>query len=115
MEYFNRYQVKPGDKVRLRDLDPGDTGPGVTREQTVAELPGLREKLLELQFRLFNERRQSLLICLQAPGAAGKDGTIKHVLGAFNPIGCRVVSFKKPGRMAGERDYLWRVHLAIPA
>ena len=73
--------------------------------------PGLRQ----LQDLLYADRRQSLLICLQALDTGGKDGTINHVLGAMNPQGCRVVAFKQPSATELAHDFLWRVHPAAPA
>jgi PPK2 family polyphosphate:nucleotide phosphotransferase len=71
--------------------------------------------MFELQFRLYAENKQALLIVLQAMDAGGKDGTIRHVMGGLNPQGCRVSSFKKPVGEEAQHHFLWRVHKAVPA
>ena len=72
------------------------------------------EKLRQLQYLLFAEGKRSLLICLQALDAAGKDGTINHVLGNMNPQGTRVHSFKVPSQEEAAHDFLWRIHKQTP-
>lgn len=80
-----------------------------------------RERLLEnrtaisdLQNALFAEGKQSLLVIFQAMDAAGKDGTIRHIFTGVNPQGVVVTSFKQPSELELSRDYLWRVHMAVP-
>jgi PPK2 family polyphosphate:nucleotide phosphotransferase len=115
MSYLKRFRIKPGSKVKLKDFDPRYKDPDVTREQAAEALQKCRERLWDLQTLLSSERQRSLLICLQALDAGGKDGTIKHVLGGLNPQGCRVAAFKKPGMREEARDYLWRAHVVVPA
>ena len=67
-----------------------------------------------LQFQLYAEQKRSLLICLQAPDAGGKDGVIRHVISAMNPQGCRVVGFKQPSTLERSHDFLWRVERETP-
>jgi polyphosphate kinase 2 (PPK2 family) len=110
-----RFRVEPGGRVALADLDPADTG-GVAGEQaTGREYDTLSERLSSLQERLHAEERRSLLIVLQGTDAAGKDGTIKHVLRGTNPAGVRVHSFKEPSNDELAHDFLWRYHQATPA
>jgi PPK2 family polyphosphate:nucleotide phosphotransferase len=108
--------VHPGHRVDLASIDPGSTGgaPG-EREQTEAALPGLTDRLRDLQDRLWAESRRSLLVILQAVDAGGKDGTIKHVFEGVNPQGTRVASFKEPTPRELAHDFLWRVHAVAPA
>jgi len=90
-----------------------------------AELPEddeLREKtkdllkrLGELQAMLYADARHALLVVLQARDAGGKDGTVRKVFGACNPLGCQVTPFKVPTPLELSHDYLWRVHQAVPA
>ena len=63
---------------------------------------------------LHAQASQGLLIVLQALDAAGKDGTIRHVMGAFNPMGCSVADFKAPTPLELSHDFLWRVHPHAP-
>jgi len=72
------------------------------------------EKIVALQDRLYAEQKTGLLIVLQAMDAAGKDGTIKHVMGAINPQGCRVTSFKTPTSEEHAHDFLWRCIPSLP-
>ena len=67
-----------------------------------------------LQFQLYGEQKRSLLICLQAPDAGGKDGVVRHVIGSMNPQGCRVVPFKQPTAEELAHDFLWRIEKQTP-
>src|ERR687894_116880 len=110
---FARHRVEPGEPVVLAEEDAGDTG-GLAEEEIRADLHGLQEQIIELQERLFAEERQSLLIVLQGIDAAGKDGTVKHVLAGTNPSGVRVYSFKQPSVDERAHDFLWRYHQHTP-
>jgi PPK2 family polyphosphate:nucleotide phosphotransferase len=105
--------VKPGSKVDLDRLDPAAT-PGYDRESAEAVLAKGLERLESLQERLYAESKRRILIVLQGIDAAGKDGTVKHVMTAFNPAGVSVVSFKVPSEVERAHDYLWRVHPHVP-
>src|SRR5215210_7288420 len=75
----------------------------------------LLDRLTELQAMLYADGRYALLVVLQARDAGGKDGTVRKVFGACNPLGCQVTSFKAPTPLELSHDYLWRVHQAVPA
>jgi len=75
----------------------------------------LLARLGELQAALYADARYAVLVVLQARDAAGKDGTVRKVFGACNPLGCQVTSFKTPTPLELAHDYLWRVHQATPA
>src|SRR5207248_1833042 len=115
MNYSKRFVVEPGAKVKLHKIDPGYIDPDVTEKDALAETKKLCKNLRKLQASLYSEKKRSLLIVLQALDTGGKDGVINHVLGTMNPLGCRVVSFKKPGPAEAARNYLWRVTLFLPA
>ena len=89
---------------------PGLDGKSAAAEQLARNL----ERLAELQYRFYAEGKRSLLIVLQAMDAGGKDGTIRHVMGALNPQSCRVTSFKVPSAEERAHDFLWRIHQAVP-
>ncbi|HUJ52869.1 MAG TPA: polyphosphate kinase 2 family protein [Steroidobacteraceae bacterium] len=114
MSYLEQFKVRPGSAVRLKDVDPAFKDHHQSREAAEKEIEQYRKRLLELQEMLYVERRRSLLICLQALDTGGKDGTIKHFLGAMNPQGCRVVAFRQPSAEEAAHDFLWRVHRAAP-
>ena len=84
------------------------------KEQTKKELTKLKLQLEELQNLLFAEGKHALLVILQGMDASGKDGAIKNVFDAVNPMGCRVVSFKAPTDLESKHDFLWRVHQHVP-
>jgi PPK2 family polyphosphate:nucleotide phosphotransferase len=106
--------VKPGSRVQLTKFDAGETY-GWTREAADSEQRTYEEQLTELQERLWAEGKHALLVCLQGIDAAGKDGTIRHVMDAFNPQGCSVTGFKVPTDQELRHDYLWRIHKETPA
>lgn len=114
MDYLKRFRVPPGHRVRLKNYDPGFTGKDADKDSAVAEMQKLGKRLDDLQFRLYSEQKHSVLICLQAPDAGGKDGVVRHVLGSMNPQSCRVASFKQPSAEERAHDFLWRVERQSP-
>jgi PPK2 family polyphosphate:nucleotide phosphotransferase len=115
MNYLNRFRVEPGSKVNLGKIDAGFRDQHESHEHALPEIETYRQKLRDLQYLMYAENRRSLLICLQGRDAAGKDGTINHVLGAMNPQGCSVTGFKVPSAEESAHDFLWRYHRAVPA
>jgi PPK2 family polyphosphate:nucleotide phosphotransferase len=110
-----RHRVEDGSQFRLKDHDPGDTGgQKIDKDEAHALLVGGVEALSELQEKLYAQGQWALLCVLQAMDAAGKDGTIKHVMSGVNPQGVEVTSFKAPGPEALEHDFLWRSNRALP-
>jgi len=102
--------------VDLGAIDPRSTaGTGGDKHEVETDFDRLHASLAGLQERLYAESEQSLLVVLQAIDAGGKDGTIKHVFGGFNPASCRVASFKVPSEEERAHDFLWRVHAKAPA
>jgi PPK2 family polyphosphate:nucleotide phosphotransferase len=110
-----RWRITPGAAVDLDAIDPASThgGPGDKRATNEA-IKELRDRLAELQGRLYAESDRSLLVVLQALDAGGKDGTIKHVFMGVNPQGCTVTSFKQPNDHERAHDFLWRIHQNTP-
>jgi PPK2 family polyphosphate:nucleotide phosphotransferase len=110
------HRIEPGRGIDLSKLPTLDTSaaPG-DKAVTVAALEGLAQRLAELQEVLYAERRRRVLVVLQGLDTAGKGGIIEHVIGAVNPVGLRVTSFKAPTEEERARDYLWRVHAHVPA
>ncbi len=106
-----RFIVKPGERVRLADRDPGET---LGTRKDPAAVKHNSDKLRKLQQVLYADRRYALLIILQALDAGGKDGTIRHVMSGVNPQGCEVTSFKAPTSEELDHDFLWRIHKATP-
>ena len=113
MNYSKSFRVKPGRKVKLAEIDPNFHDQHESESSAKAEIANYQDKLRDLQFLMYAEDKRSLLICLQAMDAGGKDGTIRHVMGAMNPQGCRVQAFKPPSVEEAAHDFLWRVHKAV--
>ena len=113
-DFANPYRVTNGKKFRLKDYDPGDSGPLKSKEGAVDLLRRGVERLAELQDRLYAQDRWALLLVFQAMDAAGKDGTIKHVMSGLNPQGCQVYSFKSPSSEELDHDFMWRTSKAVP-
>ena len=106
-------RVEPGSKVRLDELDPEATH-GHDKGGSESDLKAGLRRLADLQDRLWAEQKHPILVVLQGIDAAGKDGTIRHVMSAFNPQGCPVTPFKAPTTVEAAHDYLWRVHQRTP-
>ena len=113
-DFRERFEVRPGKKFRLRDRDPEDTTFVKDRDIGLAMQQKNTGKLVDLHDRLYAEQKHALLIILQGMDAAGKDGTIKHVMSGVNPTGCAVTSFKVPTEEEAAHDFLWRIHKAVP-
>ena len=112
---LDRIRITDGRSFRLRDHDPGDTGGHlVDHADQPALLAAGVARLSELQALLYAEHSWSLLCVFQAMDAAGKDGTIKHVMSGVNPQGIQVTSFKAPGQEALDHDFLWRSNREMP-
>lgn len=110
------YRVTHGKKFRLKDVDPGDTGDLKSEDKPRAReaLQVGIEALANFQDILYAQERWSVLLIFQAMDAAGKDGTIKHVMSGINPQGCQVFSFKAPTSVELSHDYLWRCLKSLP-
>jgi PPK2 family polyphosphate:nucleotide phosphotransferase len=114
VDYRKKFVVEPGTKVRLSKVDPSYTGKHETHEKAVPEIQANIERLGKLQYLLYADGSQSLLVVLQALDAAGKDGVIRHVFTGMNPQGTSVFGFKQPSREEAAHDFLWRAHMRAP-
>jgi PPK2 family polyphosphate:nucleotide phosphotransferase len=108
------YQVQPGERVNLTDINPDESENYTSKKDVAHELKLHRRRIRKLQERLYAENQHSLLIILQAMDTGGKDGTIKHVFREVNPQGCQVWSFKQPSYEEASHDFLWRYHHRVP-
>jgi PPK2 family polyphosphate:nucleotide phosphotransferase len=116
-KYIKRYVLQDGKQFRLKDHDPGDTH-GLKSEdkpEAKAYVTNGVQRLSELQDMLFAQSQWGLLLIFQAMDAAGKDGTIKHVMSGVNPQGVDVYSFKAPSSEELAHDYMWRTNRCLPA
>ncbi|WP_411867626.1 polyphosphate kinase 2 family protein [Vulcanococcus limneticus] len=115
-ELSRPFRVEKGETFRLKHVDPGDT-----QEFTAEDKPRAKEALAlgvellaDFQDLLYAQDRWALLLIFQAMDAAGKDGTIKHVMSGVNPQGCQVTAFKAPSAVDLDHDFLWRCNRALP-
>jgi len=114
-KFIEPLRVEPGSKVKLaKDFDPGYKASFLKKKDGATILEAGVAVLTEYQDRLAAQDSWGLLVCLQALDAAGKDGTIRHVMSGVNPQGVRVHSFKVPSAEELDHDYLWRYSLRLP-
>jgi PPK2 family polyphosphate:nucleotide phosphotransferase len=121
-DIIDLFRVPTNGKVRLKDFDPGwkqsvefeNLGKDAIKERAKEVLAQNLADLAEAQDLLYADDRYAVLIVLQAMDAAGKDGTIKHVMSGVNPQGCQVFSFKKPSAEDLDHNFLWRYSKSLP-
>jgi PPK2 family polyphosphate:nucleotide phosphotransferase len=114
-DFVGQFRVKPGSRVKLaRDFDPAFKGGVEKKKDGVALLEEGVQLMAEYQARLAAQDTRGVLVVLQAMDAAGKDGTIKHVMSGVNPQGVSVHSFKVPSAEELDHDYLWRYARNLP-
>jgi PPK2 family polyphosphate:nucleotide phosphotransferase len=108
------YRITQGEKFRLKDHDPEDTGGLKDKHETHGLLQHSVEMLRHLQEKLYAQNRWGMLVIIQGMDAAGKDGLISHVMSGVNPQGCDVWSFKTPSSQELDHDFMWRCHKVAP-
>jgi PPK2 family polyphosphate:nucleotide phosphotransferase len=108
------YRITQGEKFRLKDCDPGDTGGLEDKHGAHGLLQHSVEMLRHLQEKLYAQNRWGMLVIVQGMDAAGKDGLISHVMSGVNPQGCDVWSFKEPSKEELDHDFMWRCHKVAP-
>jgi PPK2 family polyphosphate:nucleotide phosphotransferase len=121
-DLIERLRVPPGKKIRLEDYDPGwaqtkelkELGKDAVKARAQEILAQNLTDLAEAQEILYANDVYSVLVCLQAMDAAGKDGTIKHVMTGVNPQGVQVFAFKAPSPEELDHNFLWRYMRALP-
>lgn len=114
-KYVKPFRITKGKNFRLKDFDPGDTcGLKMDKGEAAKLLQRGNVWLAEEQEMLYAQDRWSLLLIFQAMDAAGKDGTIKHVMTGVNPQGCQVFSFKQPSSEDLDHDFMWRYAKSLP-
>jgi len=114
MNYRKKFLVEPGSKVRLAKIDPSYSGKHGSHKKAIPEIEKQIARMDRLQYLLYADANQSLLIVLQGLDAAGKDGVIRHLFTGMNPQGTSVVGFKQPDKAEAAHDFLWRAHNRAP-
>src|SRR5712664_1261153 len=115
-KFAKPFRITKGEQFRMKDVDPGDTLAFKAEAKPHAKeaLAIGVQALAELQDKLYAQNKWAVLLIFQAMDAAGKDGTIKHVMSGVNPQGCQVFSFKSPSAQDLNHDYLWRCMTSLP-
>lgn len=113
-EFVKPFRIVDGSHFRLKDFDTAETLGLESKQQAQKTLERGILRLADLQEKLYAQDRWAILLILQAMDAAGKDGTIKHVMSGVNPQGCRVTSFKAPSTEELQHDFLWRTSRSLP-
>jgi PPK2 family polyphosphate:nucleotide phosphotransferase len=108
------FVVKPNTKLDLSKIDSSSDGDIKSKQEAKDHLKKNIKKLIELQGKLYASDKYSMLLIFQGMDAAGKDGTIKHVMSGLNPQGTQVHSFKQPSLEELDHGYLWRISKALP-
>jgi PPK2 family polyphosphate:nucleotide phosphotransferase len=115
-----KYLVKPDTKISLKDYDTQYNDDISIKGNILEKAEGQKlleegkEKLAEMQDKLYAHNQYSVLIIFQAMDAAGKDGAVKHIMSGLNPAGVKVYSFKSPSSTELEHDYFWRHYTVLP-
>ena len=112
---IDRFRVPAGGKrFRLKDIDPASKEGLPDRERAEVDMAADVARIDVLQETMYAQGKHALLCVFQAIDCGGKDGTIRKVFGAVDPIGIVSTSFKTPSAAELAHDYLWRVHQAVP-
>jgi polyphosphate kinase 2 (PPK2 family) len=115
MSYRKKFVVEPGAKVHLDKVDPSYTDKYESHEQAIPKIKENVARMDKLQYLLYADGDQSLLVVLQALDAADKDGVVRHLFSGMNPQGTSVFGFKQPSKDEAAHDFLWRATSALQA
>lgn len=114
MPHLEKYFFDGSKKLNLKKMPTNSKQDDVEKEKILAKTEKNQQKIFALQDKLYAEGKEGLLIVLQARDAAGKDSTIRHVMGGVNPQGVQVYSYKQPSKEELAHDYLWRCNQNLP-
>lgn len=115
MSYRKKFIVSPGEKVQLNKIDPSFTDKHESHAKSLPQIQDHLKLMSKLQYLLYADADQSLLVILQALDAGGKDGVIRHLFSGMNPQGTKVFGFKQPSKDEAAHDFLWRAHAHAPS
>lgn len=114
MGKLDQYCFDGTNALSLKKLPTDSKKDQVDKEKILAKTEKNQEKIFALQDKLYADAKEGLIIILQARDAAGKDSTIRHVMGGINPQGVQVFSYKQPSKDELAHDYLWRCVTNLP-
>ena len=112
-DFLKKFIAKPGEKHEVADFRT-KFATSLKKSEVKKMLAENIERLAKDQDMLYAQNRYALLVIFQAMDAAGKDGTVKHVMSGINPQGCQVYSFKQPSAEELDHDYMWRIYKCFP-
>ncbi len=112
--YYEQFLAKPNSKINLSEAPTEFDTDSINKKEAKKLVKKNIKKMIELQGKLYADDKYSMLIIFQAMDAAGKDGTIKHVMSGLNPQGTQVSSFKQPSAEELDHSFLWRINKALP-
>ncbi len=112
--YYEQFLAKPNSKITLSEIPTKFDAESIDKKESKKILKKNIKKLKELQDKFYADNKYSMLIIFQAMDAAGKDGTLKHVMSGLNPQGTQVSSFKQPSTEELNHSFLWRINKALP-
>jgi len=111
---LDNFKVTDGNKLSLSDYPTAFRKKSIEKEEAELQMQKDIVELAALQDVLYADNRHAILIVIQAMDAAGKDGTIKHIMSGVNPAGVKVSSFKSPTTAELDHDYFWRHYIDLP-
>lgn len=111
---LDQYRYDGKGKFSLSEHSTKDTDIYSDKKQAREKMQENLDSLMKLQDKLYADNSYAILLIIQAMGAAGKDGIVKHVMSGLNPQGTQVFSFKQPSSDELDHDYLWRCMKALP-
>src|SRR5437899_12281872 len=114
MIYMTKLLLATVAQIQLSKIGASYVGKHETHEKALPKIQAPIERMDKLQYLLYADGSQSLLVVLQALDAAGKDGVIRHVFSGMNPQGTFVFGFKQPSKEEAAHDFLWRIHTRAP-
>lgn len=112
---LKKYRIDGSDIFRIDNYSTCETSQCEDRAEAEARIAKNNKKILELQNKLYAEKKEGVIFLFQAMDAAGKDGTIAAVLQCLNPHGVHEAAFKSPSSTELAHDYLWRIEQEVPA
>lgn len=111
---YKQFLAPEGERITLADMDADFTGNYKNKEEAQEDLRRERERIADLQEKMYAQNTQALVVIFQAMDAAGKDSTIKHIFTGVNPAGLQVAAFKPPSEEELDHDFLWRASRLLP-
>lgn len=111
---WKKYRITDGKNFKIAKYHTGAPISRPKDDLLLAREEAYKKTIADLQYKLYAENRQSMLIILQGMDSSGKDSLVRHIMNGVNPQGLQVYSFKHPTSLELEHSYLWRHYLKLP-